>query len=149
MLGLVFAIATLAPAEVEFCERNGAAIQVPDCKAAGGTIRKAEIVEMDAPATARSEPANPIADTTKAHCAAKWPDDFEMRKYCYDKQIDAAKRIIPVIVQYGGTAAPAGDRKTAMQHCFAKWHDAASGFDDFEMIEYCWNKQLEAIEGLR
>ncbi|VIO80095.1 hypothetical protein [Bradyrhizobium ivorense] len=58
-----------------------------------GTATSAYCLDRLTPAEIASLPQDQVA-IAKRGCAAQWPNDFEMRLYCEDKQIAAMKKLI-------------------------------------------------------
>ncbi|UQE01148.1 hypothetical protein [Bradyrhizobium japonicum] len=58
-----------------------------------GTATSAYCLDRLTPAEIASLPQDQVA-VAKGGCAAQWPNDFEMRLYCEDKQFSAMKKLI-------------------------------------------------------
>ena len=75
----------------------------------------------------------------RQHCAAEWPDDFQMRAYCEDQQAAAVTEL---------NQAPASDiPSAAFQTIRAKCTEDWPG--DFQMRAYCENQQVEGYRAVR
>ncbi len=88
---------------------------------------------------ARGDEYSDAQTTIKAHCAKDWPDDFEMRRYCEQKQNDGLftlKKGKPNDIELA-------EFKTIRTKCAKDWPD------DFEMRAYCEKKQYDGIRELR
>ncbi|MDX0230265.1 hypothetical protein GOC14_06850 [Sinorhizobium meliloti] len=77
----------------------------------------------------------------RAMCQARWPDDFDMQVYCIEKQIKAGSALTPIINN------PTPVQKQALDMCGARWRNDYGGFD-WDMVKYCYEKQMTAYERL-
>lgn len=148
----------LSVPEAWSCEQTRAAFMVIFTKARPGDTPGAESVAMRAaePAAApkaKPEPLTPgaaailrraEADEADAQkrpgiirkkCAADWPDDFAMRKYCEDEQ-SAASEALDERAMLTGIGAKIRAK------CARDWPI------DFTMRDYCEKEQLEAAASL-
>lgn len=120
------------------------------CKDADGNWTEAACTGAAAPpprevADAKPRPSENNAEFQKMKdfCAAKWPTDFNMQKYCLDQQSEAARKIASEF-----TKDVPDDLKIAGGACALKW-TGADDRKDWVMIEYCWRQQKEAHDNLR
>lgn len=55
------------------------------------------LVMNTAPAQTTGSPPNGVTEkefaTIRAHCAQRWPDNFEMRNYCEGNQLEAIQKL--------------------------------------------------------
>jgi len=70
----------------------------------------------------------------KAHCGAKWSDDFAMQKFCIDNQREAGAQVDAIL---GSSQSP--EQSAATNHCLTKWPG------DYEMQNFCIGNQHGAI----
>jgi hypothetical protein len=75
------------------------------------------------------------AGQAKAHCSQKWGTQYDMVKYCIDKQREGW-------AEYSGLKKVAGDLDAftpSLAHCEQKWAG------QWDMINYCAKKQVEGM----
>jgi len=75
------------------------------------------------------------ASIIRSKCAAEWPDDFKMRKYCEDQQYEGLRAL-------RARSMNSGDLATIRSKCAKEWPD------DFRMRDYCEKQQIEALRQL-
>ncbi len=79
----------------------------------------------------------------RTSCTNKWPTDFRMQKYCLDKQKTSIQELAELFDQYSqGTV-----ERDIVIRCRDKWA-AEPGTEDYKMVLYCTNQQMEAYQAL-
>lgn len=116
---------------------SGAEITVPSSAVDDGATMKLRYLVptamgADTAVTSGAEPSAGIA----ANCAKDWPDDFQMRKYCQDKQIEG------VAALQRRTMTDSADHRMIRNKCATDWSD------DFQMRDYCELQQLKALAAI-
>lgn len=100
--------------------------------------------------------AGDALEEIKAQCAAEWPGDFRMQRYCQEQQLEGAIQMIAFMQKTGisnmnakewEAKAKAGDPYAQMgAKCMGEWMtDTAT---DYRMIAYCLKQQLEAWQAM-
>jgi len=85
----------------------------------------------------------------KGFCANKWPNDYGMRDYCENQQIEANGRLFNMAEQYGLVKngklsfSKRGNKvERTFVHCINKWEKSRFQTYDFTMVVYCIERQL-------
>jgi len=102
-------------------------------EAVDDALKKQEL-ERSARATAEPPSDETAAAMIRARCAAKWPDDYSMRKYCEDQQYEALRALRARKME--------GALSKIRAQCAKKWSE------DYTMRDYCEKQQLEALRAL-
>ena len=86
--------------------------------------------------------AENIRASITSHCTGKWGTDFRMRKYCQDQNVKAVKVIL-------ARKRPSGmrenDWKAMREACWVKWVPHPDKDAQWNMVDYCEKKQIEAF----
>jgi hypothetical protein len=77
-----------------------------------------------------------VTATITAKCAKDWPDDFRMRKYCQDQQLEG------IAALQRRTMDDSADHQTIRKKCANDWPD------DYRMRDYCEVQQLKALAAI-
>lgn len=88
-----------------------------------------------------SAPAKASENPERAMCQARWPDDFAMQVFCINKQLKAASMLSPII------KSPSKIQKKILDMCADRWRNDFGGFD-WDMVNFCYEKQMTAYEQL-
>lgn len=92
-------------------------------------------VAATAPTLEVSDFASDSKTVIQQRCAADWPGDFRMRKYCEDKQNKSLQRLRVRTME-------SDDQRTIRTKCRSEWPD------EYSMQNYCEETQLKALAGL-
>lgn len=85
---------------------------------------------------------NELTQQIKNRCEYKWPSDYEMREYCQNQQQKAWDRFTILYERYKNQS----EILSIFKMCRDKWSDHHG--IDFEMLNYCTKKQIEAYNRL-
>ncbi len=90
---------------------------------------------------------------TKEFCANKWPEDYQMRRYCEDQQLSAKKELFFLAESKGiktegslSASTKGNDFEKIIYRCMSKWEQPKFKTYDFTMVTYCTKNQFEAYE---
>ena len=93
---------------------------------------------------------------TEEYCANKWPDDFQMRDYCQNQQIEAKQELFSIakskgLIKEGSLSASStgDDHEKIINRCMRKWENSRFKTYDFNMVVYCIKQQFEAYDRLK
>ncbi len=88
---------------------------------------------------------------TEEYCADKWPNDYRMRDYCQEQQIDGNQKLFSIakdkgLVNHGNLSASpdGGDYEKIIYQCMSKWELVRFKTYDYNMVVYCIDQQFEA-----
>ena len=107
------------------------------------TLVLAVAIVLMAGISARAEPK--AAQGIRDHCAAEWPTDYSMQKYCIDTQRAAYNEVAVLYKSFDP------EEKNIANRCLLDW-GYVSGFDDpidWSMVAYCTKEQLKAYRQLK
>ncbi|MEX2643773.1 MAG: hypothetical protein WD270_09985 [Acetobacterales bacterium] len=85
-----------------------------------------------------------VRDEIKAHCAAEWPGDYAMQKYCLDRQRGAIREVL----EFERQNPEGSEERNIMQRCIGEW-PAETGGHDWPMVAYCIDRQVKAYQALQ
>ncbi len=85
------------------------------------------------------------AELGKAHCAAEWPGDYVMQKWCYEQQATAGVALQALIKE--NPSDTEGGR--ILYRCFKQWPGKAGHLVDYTMALWCARQQLAAYKALQ
>ena len=95
--------------------------------------------------------ANYAVAGTEEFCADKWPNDYRMRDYCQEQQVEGNQKLFSIardkgLVKDGSLSASpnGGDYEKIIYQCMSKWELARFGTYDYKMVVYCIDQQFEA-----
>jgi hypothetical protein len=92
---------------------------------------------------AQEAPKPSTEDLIKERCAAEWPSDFSMQKYCREKQSRGLHDVGAWLKRHGVSGDSCKAKKTPWCQmaglCFGEWADEFG--PDWAMVGYCLKKQ--------
>jgi hypothetical protein len=95
-----------------------------------------------APARAQED----VVAETKANCAAEWPGDYAMQRYCLTRHFEATEEIL-AITGPDPRQAPEHMREM-LTRCMIEWPGETAGYN-YPMVAYCFKRQLAAHDALQ
>ena len=82
-------------------------------------------------------------------CADKWPNDYRMRAYCQEQQIEGNQELFSIAKSAGlvkdgslSTSPQGGKVERIINHCMRKWKVEKFKTYDFRMVTYCIKQQM-------
>jgi hypothetical protein len=86
------------------------------------------------------EKTDPTLSEIRSNCASEWQGDYSMQEYCIKRQLEALQSIKPILDN------PSPIEREIFGKCADEWRKTI-GFD-YQMIKYCFDKQLNAYRRL-
>lgn len=94
--------------------------------------------------------ANDIDNGTLHYCRSKYPDNYRMINYCYDRQIRSAHNVYvywnKYVKPYKHDLENMPDRSMIVYRCVAKWQIDEYDTCNFPMIKYCIENEFKAYD---
>ena len=96
-------------------------------------------------------PTKNVNADISSYCANKWPNDYKMREYCENQQIEANRELFTLADEKGlvkngtlSTSATGGDYEKIIYRCMNKWNQKRFQTYDFTMVVYCIKQQFDS-----